>query len=92
MTVSHDLLRLKLAEALSVGRTPLTRRDIREPAVPGKALAVVGVRRSGKTSHLVQRREARIGGGRPPESQLLVTFEDDRLVAMEACAGNRRFV
>ncbi|MEZ4595997.1 MAG: AAA family ATPase, partial [Chloroflexota bacterium] len=84
MPVSHELLRLKLAEALASRARPQTQRDIREPRVPGKALAVIGVRRSGKTSYMAQRREARIARGRPAESQLLITLEDDRLVGMAA--------
>ena len=83
MTVSHDLLRVKLADALAIGPAPLTPRDIRMPAVPHKAFAVIGVRRSGKTSFMVRRRQERIDQGRPPESQLLVSLEDDRLAGMD---------
>jgi predicted AAA+ superfamily ATPase len=83
MTVSHDLLRLKLAEALAVPAGRLTPRDIRVPDIPGKALAVIGVRRSGKTSFMALRRQAQIEAGRPPESQLLITFEDDRLAGVD---------
>lgn len=54
VTVSNDLLRLKLAEALAASTARLTPRDIRVPAIPGKALAVIGVRRSGKTSFMAQ--------------------------------------
>jgi len=39
MTISHDLLRLKLFESLDADPPALTRRDIRLPAVPGKAFA-----------------------------------------------------
>lgn len=45
---------------------PLTRRDVRLPAIGGKALAVIGVRRSGKTSFLAQCRADRIAGESPP--------------------------
>ncbi|MBI5627488.1 MAG: ATP-binding protein, partial [Candidatus Rokubacteria bacterium] len=48
------MLRQKLADGLSSPPPPLTRRELRLPAVPGKALAVVGVRRSGKTTFLWQ--------------------------------------
>ncbi len=83
MTVSHDLLRLKLAEALATPTVALTPRDVRVPAVPGKALAVIGVRRSGKTSFMARRRQERIDAGRPSESQLLLTLEDERLAGMD---------
>ncbi len=79
MTISSDLLRQKLAESLAVTEPALTRRDVRLPGIPGKALAVIGVRRGGKTSFLRQCRADRLADGRPPESQLLVSLEDERL-------------
>lgn len=82
MTISRDLLRLKLDEALAAPRPALTRRDVRLPGIRGKALAVIGVRRGGKTSFLQQCRSDRLAQGRPPESQLLVPLEDERLVGM----------
>jgi predicted AAA+ superfamily ATPase len=82
MTISHDLLRLKLAESLAAQPRSLTRRDIRLPGIPGKAFAVIGVRRSGKTSFLAQTRADRLADGRPRESQLMVSLEDERLVGM----------
>ena len=82
--ISRDILRTKLDEA--VARPPLafTRRDVRLPSIPGKPLAVIGVRRGGKTTFLQQLRADRIGAGRPPESQLLLGLEDERLVGMTA--------
>jgi uncharacterized protein len=53
MTISHDLLRLKLAESLAAETPALTRRDVRLPGIRGKAFAVIGVRRGGKTSFLI---------------------------------------
>jgi len=52
------------------------------PAIAGKALAVIGVRRGGKTSFLRQCRADRLADGRPAESQLLVSLEDERLAGM----------
>ena len=83
MTVAHDLLRLKLADALALGPAVLTPRDISLPVVPGKAFAVIGVRRSGKTAFMARRRQEQIANGRAPESQLLVSLEDDRLADMD---------
>jgi predicted AAA+ superfamily ATPase len=82
MTISHDLLREKLAESLSRVLPPMTRRDIRLPGVRGKAMAVIGVRRSGKTSFLAQCRADRIASGSRPEAQLLLSLEDERLAGM----------
>lgn len=83
MTISRDLLRLKLAESLAVPATALTRRDVRLPDVRGKAMSVIGVRRSGKSSFLAQCRADRIAAGCPKEAQLLLSFEDERLAGME---------
>lgn len=79
MTISHDLLRLKLAESLATERPALTRRDVRLPGIRGKALAVIGVRRGGKTSFLAQCRSDRLADGRAHEGQLLLSLEDERL-------------
>ena len=80
--LSSDLLREKLAEALSAPARALTPRDIRLPAIAGKALAIIGVRRGGKTSFLQRRMADRIGAGAPRESQLMLSLEDERLTGM----------
>lgn len=82
MTIARDLLRLKLAESLAVPAVALTRRDVRLPSVRGKAMAVIGVRRSGKTSFLAQCRADRVEAGSPKEAQLLLSLEDERLAGM----------
>lgn len=82
MTLSTDLLALKLSESLALPSRPLTRREIRLPAIPGKALAVIGVRRGGKTSFLAQHRSERMAGGRSPESQVMLSLEDERLTGI----------
>lgn len=75
----HPVLLDKLNAALAPSSLPrLTRRDLRLPAVPRKAHAVIGMRRAGKTTFLRQlvaeRREAL-----PPERALFLSFDDDRL-------------
>lgn len=82
--ISRDILRSKLDEAVARPPVALTRRDVRLPNIPGKPLAIIGVRRGGKTTFLQQQRADRIGAGRPPESQLLLGLEDERLVGMTA--------
>ena len=82
MTISRDLLRLKLAESLSAGVPALTRRDVHIPGIAGKALAVVGVRRGGKTSFLSQCRADRLAAGSPRDAQLFVSLEDERLTGI----------
>lgn len=82
MTITRDLLRLKLAESLALGSATLTRRDVRLPGVPGKAFAVIGVRRGGKTTFLAQCRADRLAAGRPEATQLFISLEDERLAGM----------
>ena len=82
MTISRELLRAKLDESLATPFRPLTPRDVRLPAVAGKAFAIIGVRRSGKTSFLAQCRAARMQAGSRPESQLLLLLEDERLTGI----------
>ena len=82
MTISPEILHAKLDESLALRSRRLTRRDARLPAVPGKAFAVIGVRRSGKTSFLAQCRAARLRAGARPESQLLLLLEDERLAGL----------
>jgi uncharacterized protein len=80
----RDLLRQKIVDSLDLSPPPLTRRDIRLPAVRGKALAVIGMRRSGKTTFLWQCLAERLKKGSPRESLLYLNFEDERLVGMNA--------
>ena len=82
MTISREVLRAKLDESLAAPPRRLTRRDVRLPGIPGKAFAVIGVRRSGKTSFLAQRRAARLTAGALPESQLMLLLEDERLAGL----------
>lgn len=83
-TISNELLSLKLSESATAPLVKRTARDLRIPAIPNKATAVIGVRRAGKTSflahHLAESTRAR---SRPGE-HLLVSLEDERLVGMTA--------
>jgi len=60
----HPVLAEKLSAALAPAPSfPLTRRDARLPAVTGKAHAVIGMRRAGKTTFLRQL----LGGNTSPD-------------------------
>jgi predicted AAA+ superfamily ATPase len=75
----------KLADSLSgeiPGRTP--RRVYGPVALVGKATAVVGMRRSGKTTFLHQIRRERLAGGMGRERVPFVNFEDEQLVGLGA--------
>jgi hypothetical protein len=78
----HPVLLEKLNAALA--RTPvpsLTRRDAQLPPVSGKAHAVVGMRRSGKTTFLRQLVEER-QAVEPAEQAVYWSFDDDRLAGL----------
>jgi len=78
----HPVLEEKLNAALTPGApTSFTRRDARLPQVLGKAHAVIGMRRAGKTTFLRQllaNRRAKL----PPERSLYISFDDDRLAGI----------
>lgn len=80
----HNTLKNKLNDSLVAGIPRLTRREIRLPGVPDKALAVIGMRRSGKTCFLSQCMADLISAGAPRESLVMMNFEDDRLAGMDA--------
>lgn len=74
----------KLVEGISVEPPLLTRRDVRLPRIPNKALAVIGMRRSGKSTFLWQCLADRLAAGEPRGAQVYVNFEDDRLGTLGA--------
>ncbi len=80
----HPVLLEKLNAALApVSPRPLTRRDARLPAVPGKVHAVIGMRRAGKTTFLRQLQATR-RESLPLERAVFVSFDDDRLADLAA--------
>lgn len=75
----------KLAEALEQPIPDSTARRIHGAVVlPGKATAVVGMRRAGKTTYLHQLRRERLARGVPRERLVYLNFEDEQLVGMSA--------
>ncbi len=75
-----------LAEKLNAALEPiepstLTARDAGLPAVPGKAHAVIGMRRAGKTSFLRQL-WAEKRAALPPERSFFLGLDDDRLAGV----------
>jgi predicted AAA+ superfamily ATPase len=75
----HPVLAEKLSAALEPSAKGLfTVRDAKLPAVRGKAHAVIGMRRAGKTTfmrQLLEERRARL----TPERAVYLSFDDDRL-------------
>jgi len=81
-------LKLALVEKLANSLTdPLpggtSRRVFGALGLPGKATAVIGMRRAGKTTFLHQLRQERIERGIPREALPYVNFEDERLDHMK---------
>jgi predicted AAA+ superfamily ATPase len=74
----------KIVDGIAVDPPALTRRDVWLPAVANKATAVIGMRRAGKTSLLWQILADRLEEGAPRSALLYFSFEDERLVGMQA--------
>ncbi len=80
----RELLRQKIIDALAAQPPSFTPRDVYVPGVRGKAVAVIGPRRGGKTTFLWQVLKARLEGGTKREGLLYFNFEDERLGGMTA--------
>ena len=80
-----EALTEKLAESLAgplPGGTP--RRIYGAPGLPGKATAVIGMRRAGKTTFLHQLRRERMAQGATRDQLPYLNFEDERLTELKA--------
>ena len=83
----HAALRARLIEQLANSLSaPLPkateRRVFGNITFPGKATAVVGMRRAGKTTFLHQIRRSRLETGIPQERLPHINFEDERLAGL----------
>ena len=80
----HPVLAEKLSAAIAAASpTPAIARDARLPRVPGKVHAVIGMRRSGKTTFLLQLRDERRRRV-SAERAVYLSFDDDRLANLES--------
>jgi len=85
---SRSVIRQKIVDSEAAPPPPFTRRDVWLPTVPGKAVAVIGMRRVGKTTLLWQvlaDRLARAADDTPdPRHGLMYfSFEDERLAGLQ---------
>jgi predicted AAA+ superfamily ATPase len=78
------IVRQKVIDGLAADVPAFTRRDVWMPSVPGKAIAVIGMRRAGKTTLLWQVLSDRLDEGAAREGLLYFGFEDERLADMGA--------
>ena len=80
----RQIIRQKIVDNLATTAPEFTCRDIRLPKIKGKAFAVIGMRRSGKTTFLWQCLADRVKAGVPRNSLLYFNFEDERLTGWAA--------
>ena len=73
------LLDQKLVDAVERPLLQLTARDVWWPQMAGKAVAVLGMRRSGKICLLWQKVQERLAAGLPRLALPVVSFDDERL-------------
>jgi predicted AAA+ superfamily ATPase len=78
----RSVISQKIIDAQAQPLPVLTRRDVWLPAIKGKAIAVIGMRRAGKTSFLWQILGERHRNGTEREGLLYFSFEDERLAGM----------
>lgn len=74
----------KIQESITAPVPDFTPRSVYVPAVRGKAIAVIGPRRGGKTTFLWQLLAGRAAAKTPREGLLYFNFEDERLAGMKA--------
>lgn len=79
----RSIVRQKILDAQGAALPVLTHRDVWMPEVKGKATAVIGMRRAGKTSLLWQILAARHTAGMPRDGLLYFSFEDERLAGLQ---------
>jgi predicted AAA+ superfamily ATPase len=80
----RNLIRQKIVDSLAAPIPQLTHRDIRIPAISGKAIAVIGMRRTGKSTFLWQLLKEKLSKKAKRESLLYFSFEDERLADMKS--------
>jgi predicted AAA+ superfamily ATPase len=80
----RDRLAQKLADSLTAPFPLATRRRVHgQVSLPGKTTAVIGMRRSGKTTFLHQIRRERVERGVGRERLPYINFEDEMLAGLE---------
>lgn len=79
----RSVIRQKIIDAQAAPLPLLTRRDVWLPMVKGKATAVIGMRRAGKTSLLWQILSDRHAAGTDRAGLLYFSFEDERLAGLQ---------
>jgi uncharacterized protein len=79
-----EVIRDKIVQSTATLSTPRVARHVALPALRGKAIAVIGMRRVGKTEYLQQCRAEQLAAGCTPEALVYLNFEDERLEGFTA--------
>lgn len=80
----REILRQKIIDSLAARAPSYTRRDVRLPRIPKKAIAVIGPRRAGKTTFLWQILSERHAQGFDRNALMYFNFEDERLAGISS--------
>ena len=80
----REIVRHKIVDSLAAPVPKFTRRDVHLPSIEGKAVAVIGMRRTGKSTFLWQLVADRLASGVAREGLLYFSFEDERLTGLVA--------
>jgi len=81
-TQIREALREKLILGMTRPFPAFTRRRVVMHQIPGKAQAVIGMRRAGKTTFLHQIMADRLTAGTPRERMVYLNFEDERFAGI----------
>jgi predicted AAA+ superfamily ATPase len=87
----QDTIEALVAESDATRLPRPSPREARLPALPGKADALIGMRRAGKTWRMYQEIHDQLDAGAGPGQLLYLNFEDERLPEVEG-ADLHRFV
>lgn len=79
----RTVVRQKIIDMQAQPLPNLTRRELWQPLMPNKALAIIGIRRSGKTSYMWQVLADYVAKGMDRAGLLYFSFEDERLLGMQ---------
>jgi predicted AAA+ superfamily ATPase len=80
----REAIRQKLGDALQLPFPKLTPREAVTAPLEGKARAIIGMRRAGKTTFLYQCLAARLAEGVHRDKLVYFNFEDERLDGLES--------
>ncbi len=79
----REIIRNKIVDSITASAPQFTLRDVRLPNIKGKVKAVIGIRRSGKSTYLWQVILEKLKQKARRENLLYFSFEDERLAGIK---------